>query len=70
MKVEISDKIAKKIEERIRNGEFKTIDEYIEFIVNQVIEKIEKTDKPKKEEFSKEDEKKVEDRLRGLGYVD
>jgi hypothetical protein len=57
-----------KIKERIQGTEFKSIDEYATFVLEEVIKE---TDEDKPEEvFSEDDEQKVKERLRALGYLD
>ena len=53
MKVEIKDKIAEKLQKRIdESDEFKNIEEYIDYILKQVVEKLEgKPESEKKETF-------------------
>ena len=65
--IKIPKSLLKKIEERIRGTEFKSVEEYTTFVLEEVI----KEDVEEAEEvFSEEDEKKVKERLRALGYLD
>ncbi len=65
--IKIPKKLLKKIEERIQGTEFKSVDEYTTFVLEEVV----KEDGDEAEEvFSEEDEKKVKERLRALGYLD
>lgn len=57
-----------KIEERIQGTEFKTVDEYTAFVLEEVVK--EDGEEETKEVFSEEDEKKVKERLKALGYLD
>ncbi len=50
---------AKKVAEE---GGFKDVNEFVEFVLKEVVE----TSEP---EMSKEDEEKVKERLRALGYI-
>lgn len=45
------------------NGEFKTADEYVEFIVREMLAN------DSSDSFSGEDEDKIKDRLKSLGYI-
>lgn len=58
----------RKIEDRIEGTGFTSVSSYVTYVLREIIanEDEEKTDEP----FSKEDEKKVKDRLRALGYLD
>ena len=72
-KVELSDKIFKALEKRIKDTkEFKDVNSYVEYILKQVIDRIEEESSEPSDEpvFSKEDEEKVKERLKGLGYLD
>lgn len=64
--VKIPKDIIEKIKERIQGTEFKSVEEYITFVLQEVI----KDDEEPDEVFSEEDEKKVKERLRALGYLD
>jgi Arc/MetJ-type ribon-helix-helix transcriptional regulator len=58
----------KKIEDRIEGTGFTSVSSYVTYVLREIIanDDEDKTDEP----FSKEDEKKVKDRLRALGYLD
>jgi Arc/MetJ-type ribon-helix-helix transcriptional regulator len=64
--IKVSKEILKKIEERIKDTEFKSVDEYVTFVLEEVI----RDEEEPEEVFSEEDEKKVKERLRALGYLD
>lgn len=69
--VEVEDEIFEILEERAGEKGFDDADEYVNYVLNQVADKIKrKKGQNKGEGFSKEDEEKVKDRLRGLGYLD
>jgi len=61
MKVEIKNDLVEKIKEKIEGTGFKDIDEYIDFVLRDILSE---------EEFNEEDEEKVKQRLRALGYMD
>jgi Arc/MetJ-type ribon-helix-helix transcriptional regulator len=54
-----------KVEERVKATEFGSVDEYVEFVLREVV-KEEEEDKA----FSEEEEKEVKKRLKDLGYLD
>ena len=60
----------KKIKKRVEKTEFKTTQEYITYILEEVIKQVEEEETGDDEVFSEEDEEKVKDRLRALGYLD
>mgnify|MGYP000064710827 CR=1 FL=1 len=68
MKVEIKDEIYEKIKERIKGTEFSSVEEYVNFVLEEVL----KDDEDEEEfefELSEEDEEKIKERLKSLGYL-
>jgi len=65
--INIPTDLIKKIEERVKETEFESVDEYATFVLEEVV-------KDEEEEigevFSEEDEEKVKERLKALGYLD
>lgn len=53
------------IEERCEGTGFDSVDEYVEYVLREVVEEEEEPE----EEFSEEDEEKVKERLKALGYM-
>jgi len=72
MKIEIPEELAKKLQKRVDStDEFDSVEAYVEYILKQVVERLENESKEdEKPAFSEEDEEKVKDRLRSLGYLD
>jgi len=70
--VTIPAQLALKLKKRIEGTGFTSLSSYVTYILRQVVSSIEidETKKKEKEAFSEEDEKRVKDRLRGLGYLD
>ena len=72
--VKIKKEILAKLEKRAKeSGSFKNVDEYINYVLKQVVDKLDKeglAKKNKKPAYSKSDEEKVKQRLRSLGYLD
>ncbi len=68
-KVDIPLSLYKKIEARLPKTDFKTVSDYITFIVREVLNNIEK-DEQDGPDYTPEEEKEIEDRLRNLGYID
>ena len=64
--VSIPTSLYKKIEEKIKGSEIKTVSEYITKVLRESLSK----EETKQEAFSKEDEEKVKERLKALGYID
>ena len=68
MKIEIKDEIYDEIKNRIEETEeFSSVEEYITFVLEEIL-KEEEEDGPE-EVYSKEDEEKIKERLKGLGYL-
>ena len=64
--ISIPTSLYKKIEETIKGSEITSVSSYITKILRESLSKAEKA----KEAFSKEDEEKVKERLKALGYID
>ncbi|MFW9827321.1 MAG: CopG family transcriptional regulator [Candidatus Thorarchaeota archaeon] len=67
--VSIPKPLAKKVKERMKGTGFSSVSSYVTYVLRQVISSIEQEEQ-KKQAFSKEDEEKVKQRLRDLGYID
>lgn len=65
--VGIPKKLYDKLAERIKGTEFATVDDYVSFILMEVLAAEESDNAPAPD---KEGEGKVKDRLRSLGYLD
>jgi Arc/MetJ-type ribon-helix-helix transcriptional regulator len=64
--VSIPASLHRKVEEAIKGTEFKTVAAYVAHLVREALSKKEGT----AEVFSPEDEEKVKERLKALGYID
>jgi len=65
--ISIPTPLAEKIKKRIKGTGFTSLSSYVTYVLREVISGIEEENK---EVFSKEDEEKVKERLRSLGYLD
>ena len=65
--ISIPTPLAEKIKKRIKGTGFNSLSSYVTYVLREVISGIEEETE---EAFSKEDEEKVKDRLRALGYLD
>ncbi len=64
--VDISDKLYSEIEKRVKESEeFESVEGYITFVLEELL----KDEEEEEYSLSEEDEEKVKDRLRGLGYL-
>ena len=61
--------LVEKIKNRMRGTGFPSVSSYVSYILRQIISSIEEETKSK-EAFTKEEEEKVKQRLRDLGYID
>ncbi|KAA0004931.1 MAG: CopG family transcriptional regulator [Thermoplasmata archaeon] len=64
--IEIPETLAKKIEDMIKDTSFNSISDYITYVLEELLEDMEEEE----ETFSKEEEEKIKERLRALGYLD
>jgi len=65
--VNIPDELYSAIEEKLEEFGFKTVDEYVTFVLEEVL----KDDNEGEEQvFSEEEEEMIKKRLRDLGYLD
>jgi Arc/MetJ-type ribon-helix-helix transcriptional regulator len=65
--ISIPTPLAEKIKKRIEGTGFNSLSSYVTYVLREVISGIEEE---QEEAFSKEDEEKVKERLRALGYLD
>ncbi len=70
--IESPDKWYNAFKERAPEKGFDTADEYVNYVLKQIYEKLQRQqqDDSSDTEYSEEEEEKVKDRLRGLGYLD
>jgi len=61
------DVLNKRVEEK---KEFTSVEEYISDIISQVVDRLRDEEGGDDETYSKEDEEKVKERLKSLGYLD
>jgi len=59
--------LANKIKKRIEGTGFHSLSAYVTYVLREVISGM---DEEREEVFNKEDEEKVKERLRALGYLD
>jgi len=65
IEIKISKKLYDKIAEEIKDSEdFKTVEEFIEYVIEQVLEEEEE-----ETAYTEEEEEEIKDRLRSLGYL-
>ena len=64
--VSIPSPLFSKIEARIKGTGFNSVSSYVTYVLREVISEDEEDNNP----FTKEDEERVKDKLRALGYLD
>lgn len=64
--VSIPTPLAEKIKKRIEGTGFNSISSYVTYVLRELLASMEEEE----EVFSKEDEEKIKERLRALGYLD
>jgi len=55
---------------RLPKTEFKTVSDYVTYLIREVLNNIENDENKGKKDFTPEEEQEVENRLRDLGYID
>ena len=65
--ISIPTALAEKIKKRIEGTGFTNLSSYVTYVLREIISNM---DEESNEAFSKEDEEKVKERLRALGYLD
>lgn len=61
-------KLYGRIEERVKATDFRSVDEYVTFVLEEVLKEDDEQEGEKA--FSKEDEEEIKQRLKSLGYLD
>lgn len=67
--VSIPKPLVEKVKARMKGTGFASVSSYVTYVLRQVISSIEEEEKSK-QAFTKEEEEKVKQRLRDLGYID
>ncbi|RLF40892.1 MAG: CopG family transcriptional regulator [Thermoplasmata archaeon] len=65
--ISIPTPLAEKIKKRIEGTGFHSLSSYVTYVLREVLSGMEEEEE---EAFTKEDEEKVKERLRALGYLD
>lgn len=67
-KIFIPAPLYKRLRKRVKDTEFETVSKYVTYVLEEVLSSLEEDEQ--EEDISKEDEEKVKERLRALGYLD
>ena len=62
--VRLPDELVRAIEARIQHSSFDSVDAFVTFVLARLLEE------PDASAFSEEDERRLKERLRSLGYID
>lgn len=65
--VEISQKLTERIDSRLSHSDFDTVEDYVEFVLQETLTRVEKTTEVDGESL---DRGEIESRLEALGYLD
>lgn len=65
--VSIPIQLYEKIKKRLSETDFSSVSDYVTYILREVLATVEEEEE---EVFTEEDEKKIKERLRSLGYLD
>lgn len=66
--ITVSDDLADRIESRIQHTDFESVDEYAEFVLTEVVTRVEREGDDHHDSTASSDE--VESRLQSLGYLE
>jgi len=68
--IHLPKELAERIQRRLKESDFKNMDDYVAYVLSQILDEIEGASTPKTQEvFSKKEQGDVEDHLRSLGYM-
>lgn len=67
--ISLPKEVAEKLKQRAKSSGFSSLSSYVTYILRQVISNIEAENQEKDKKTSKEDEEKVKDNLKGMGYL-
>ncbi len=66
--ISIPTPLAEKIKKQLEGTGFNSLSSYVTYVLRQIASSTDRTDEEKG--FTKEDEEKIKQRLRNLGYID
>jgi len=68
MEITIPQTLYEKIKKRVKETGFTSVSDYVTYVLKEIISNLE--EEQKKEIFTKEEEEKVKERLKALGYLE
>ena len=66
--ISIPTPLAEKVKKQIQGTGFTSLSSYVTYVLREVLSNVDEDDR--EEAFTKEDEEKIKERLRALGYLD
>jgi Arc/MetJ-type ribon-helix-helix transcriptional regulator len=68
--IHLPKQLADRIRRRLEKSDFKSMDDYVAYVLGQILDEIEGATTPKTDEvFTKKEQGDVEEHLRSLGYM-
>ena len=68
--IQISAEIFSQLEERVKQTDFQTVDAYVEYILEQVLNKLKNGSSHESKGLTSKEESQVKQRLHDLGYLE
>ena len=68
--IQISAEIFSQLEERVKQTDFQTVDAYVEYILEQVLNKLKNGSSHESKGLTPKEESQVKQRLHDLGYLE
>jgi Arc/MetJ-type ribon-helix-helix transcriptional regulator len=67
--VRLPKELAERIRQRLKDSDFKNMDDYVAYVLGQILDELEGKPQKTEEVFSKQEQGDVEEHLRSLGYM-
>ena len=67
--VHLPKQLADRIRRRLKDSDFNNVDDYVAYVLGQIMDEIEGRSAKSEEVFSKKEQGDVEEHLRSLGYM-
>ena len=67
MEIQISEELKQKLEKKIKETEFDSLEKYINYVLEQVVSDI--STETTEQAYTEDEEQAMKERLRALGYV-
>ena len=67
--IRIPETLAERIRRRLAKSDFRNLDDYVAYVLNQVLDELEGQSKDTEEGLTKKEQSDIESQLRSLGYM-